>query len=107
MPQRFRLESLNGTTVVTWTESKIVPEASGSLDQLVGGERLLLDLGEVRFLSSNALALLVSLKKRVEAAGGRLRLCGLDPDLIALLHLTKLDKLLDVFETRQEALQGF
>jgi anti-sigma B factor antagonist len=107
MTQHVRLETIDGVTVATWTDSKITHEARDALYDLSGNAKLLLDLGNVRFLSSNALAILVSLRKKVEAAGGRLRLCGLDPDLVDLFRITNLDRLFEVFGSRQEALQGF
>src|SRR5947209_1625986 len=72
MTQHFRLETIDGVTVATWTDPKVVPEAKDLLYDLAGDERLLLDLGSVRFLSSNALAILVNFQKKVTAAGGRL-----------------------------------
>jgi anti-sigma B factor antagonist len=72
-----------------------------------GPRRLLLDLSNVRFLSSNALGILVSLKKKVDAAGGRLRLCGLEPDLLELLRITNLDRIFEMYESREEALKDF
>src|SRR4051812_38734610 len=107
MTQYFRLETIDGVTVATWADTKVVTEAKDPLYDLAGNERMLLDLGSVRFLSSNALAILVSFQKKVDAAGGRLRLCRLDPDLLNLLRITKVDRLFEVFDSRQEALRGF
>src|SRR5512135_1084358 len=74
MTQHFVLETIDGITVVTFSDAKIVPETNDPLYRLVEDERhrrLLLNLSNVRFLSSNALGILVSLKKKVDAAGGR------------------------------------
>jgi len=107
MTQNFRFETIDGVTVVTWTNTKVVPEDKDPLYDLVGNGRLLLDLGNVRFLSSNALGILVNFKKKLDAVGGDLRLCCLDPDLLELLLITKLDRLFQIFESQQEALRGF
>jgi anti-sigma B factor antagonist len=107
MTQHFRLETIDGITVATWIGTKVVPEATVPLYALAGDGRLLLDLGNVRFLSSNALGILVSFQKKVDAAGGRLRLCCLDPDLLELLRITKVDRIFEVFDSRQEAIRDF
>ena len=110
MTQHFLLETIDGITVVTFSDAKVVPETNDPLYRLVEDERhtrLLLDLSNVRFLSSNALGILVSLKKKVEAAGGRLRLCGLEPDLLELLRITYLDHIFETYESREDALNEF
>lgn len=110
MTQHFVLETIDGITVVTFSDAKIVPETNDPLYRLVEDERhrrLLLDLSNVRFLSSNALGILVSLKKKVDAAGGRLRLCCLGPDLLELLRITYLDHIFETYESREDALNEF
>ena len=110
MTQHFLLETIDGITVVTFSDAKVVPETNDPLYRLVEDERhtrLLLDLSNVRFLSSNALGILVSLKKKVDAAGGRLRLCGLEPDLLELLRITSPDRIFETYESREDALKGF
>jgi hypothetical protein len=66
MPRQFRLETSDGMTVVTFSDVKVVPETKDPLYGRVEGEkhmRRLLNLSSDRFLSSNALGILVSLKK--------------------------------------------
>ena len=109
MTQGFRLETISGITVITF-DAKVVPETKDPLYDLVeneGHRRLLLDFSNVHFLSSNALGILVSFKKKVDAAGGRLRLCGLAPDLLELLRLTNMDRIFETYESREDALTDF
>ena len=89
----FRLEVIGGVTVVRLAGPKLVIDASGPLYGLVaeGGHRkLLLDFAEVRFLSSAALGVLITFKKKADAAGGQLKLCRLAPDLLELFRLTRM-----------------
>jgi anti-anti-sigma factor len=60
------------------------------------GVQLVLDLGEVQHLEGATLGKLVSLKKRVAAARGRLRLENLHPNLVEVFHVTRLDQVFDV-----------
>jgi anti-sigma B factor antagonist len=110
MTQHFQLETVDSITIVTFSDTKVVRETNDPLYRLVEGERhgrLLLDLSNVRFLSSNALGFLVSLKEKVDAAGGRLRLCGLGPDLLELLRITSPDRIFETYASREDALKGF
>lgn len=60
--------------------------------QPLQGPRLALDLTVVDYLSSSGVALLVGLKRRVEAQSGKLVVCGAQPiilDLLRMMHLTQ------------------
>lgn len=68
--------------------------------------RLLLDFTPVEFLSSQAIGIVVGLHKKVaKIAGGKLVLCGVGPQLMQLLKITRLDRMLKVAKNRQEAIK--
>ena len=58
--------------------------------------QLLLDLGEVTYLTSTVLGALVSLHKKVRAADGELVLTNVTAAVYEIFLLTRLDQLLDV-----------
>jgi anti-anti-sigma factor len=58
--------------------------------------RLLLDFGNVAYLSSSALGLLLRLRKALHARGGRLTLCHLGPQVYEVFEVTKLHTLFDI-----------
>jgi anti-anti-sigma factor len=62
----------------------------------LGQRTLRLDLAAVAFLTSVGLALLVSLHKRVAAAGGRLTITRVCPLVYEAIEVTRLTQLLDV-----------
>ena len=75
-PRRhLRLENVDGVTVVSFVESKIVTEENiqevgdqlYSLVEDEGHKNLLLNFGNVQYLSSAALGKLINLKKKVAA----------------------------------------
>ena len=108
--QHFRLEVVEGVTVVRLAGPKLLLDASDPLYSLVdeGGHRdLLLDFAEVRFLSSAALGLLMTLKQKVHAAGGQLKLCRLTRDILELFRLTRMQELFAIHGDDQEALAQF
>jgi anti-anti-sigma factor len=69
-----------------------------ALDALADAGRgeVLLDLGNVDFLSCRALGLFVALHRRLHAAGGRLALCNVGPRLYEAFEVAGLHRVLDV-----------
>lgn len=74
---------------------------------LVQDCRILMDMGGLRFVDSSGIGALLSCFKKVNALGGQLKLCSLTDQVRSILDLVKVNKLLDIFDTREEALQSF
>jgi anti-anti-sigma factor len=55
-----------------------------------GTARVVVDLQRVESMNSVAFRPLLSLLKQVRAAGGRLVLCGLQPDVAQVFHITRM-----------------
>ncbi len=72
-----------------------------------GVKLVLLAFQEVRFLSSQALGVLLNLQRRAKAVGARIALAGLRPELVRVFRLTKLDELFELFDNEEEALKHF
>ena len=71
-------------------------EISEELNHLVETQhqqKLLLDFMKVKFLSSSALGILVTLRKKVDANKGDLVICGMNPELRKVFKITNLEKL--------------
>src|SRR4051794_25248501 len=70
--------------------------------------RLIVDFGQVQFISSHAIGILATLHKKTAALkGGLLILCNLSPRMLDLLKIVKLDKLITIKATQVEALRHF
>ncbi len=107
----FQLESSGPATVVTVqtpriSESEGIDQFFATLNALVqkGHKRIVLDLHRVELVSSRALGKLVVFQRRLEQAGGWVRLCRLSDYLQELFRITQLGKLFTVFPDRQQAL---
>lgn len=68
---------------------------------------LLLQLGEVEFIDSSGLGLLIRLLMRIRNAGGDMKLCGVSPGVDAALKTTRLNKVLDSHASEDEAIASF
>ena len=63
---------------------------------------LLLSFSHVKHLSSSALGTLIWLNKRVEEGKGKLKLCGLKKSLYEIFVITKLNKLFEIYDNKEE-----
>ncbi|ABZ83994.1 anti-sigma factor antagonist [Heliomicrobium modesticaldum Ice1] len=64
--------------------------------------RLVINLG-VSFVTSEAIGNLIFLYKRYREKGGQVVLCNITPSVRQVLEITRLDKLLPIVETEEEA----
>ena len=72
-----------------------------------GHERLVLDLGHVRYVDSAGLGELVQASSAVRNRGGAMKLLGVTKRLNDLLVVTKLLTVFDCFDQESEALASF
>ena len=77
---------------------------SAILPLLTQADRIVFDLSEVGFLDSSGLGIFLSCIRRVKALGGDLKLCGLQSMLRSLFELVKMNRLIDVYTTCEEAI---
>jgi anti-sigma B factor antagonist len=112
----FTLQPIGKVMVVEFRhpslmDQVILENASKRLYKLVDEEDrrlLILDFEKVQFLSSQAIGILLTMKKKLDALpNSRLVLCGIGPRLAELLKITRLDKMLVIKKTQKEALASF
>jgi anti-sigma B factor antagonist len=113
--RRLEVEDIGDVTVVNFVDRRILDEQNiqtigeqlFSLVDEVGRRKLLLNFGNVEFLSSAALGKLIALHKKLQAVGGRLILCNIDPEIYEVFEITRLDKFFNIQKEEQAALQAF
>ena len=88
----------------------ILEEIGKELYRLVDDEdrrKLILDFEKVQYLSSQAIGIILTLNKKLtgtSAGGQNLVLCGVGPQLMQLLKITRLDRILTIKPTQKEAM---
>ncbi len=90
--------------IITFTDEKILEEADvraieqSLLSVIEQGEKLnlVLNFGNVKFLSSAVLGLLIKLSRRIYERDGRLALCGINPKIYEIFKITRLTKVFDI-----------
>jgi anti-sigma B factor antagonist len=113
--RRLEVEDIGDVTVINFVDRKILDEQNiqvigeqlFSLVDQDGRRKLLLNFGNVEYLSSAALGKLITLNKKLQAVGGRLILCNIDPQIYEVFEITKLDRFFNIQKEEQAALQSF
>jgi anti-sigma B factor antagonist len=90
LPRRsIEVEDVGDVTVVIFTDKKILDEQTIQAleDQLFNlvdelrRKKLLLNFANVEYLSSAAFGIFIKLKRKLEAAGGQMVCCNIDPTI--------------------------
>jgi anti-sigma B factor antagonist len=112
--QRIQVTEIDNVLVVRFTDRKILDELiiqdlGKELFSLVedGPRNLLLNFTNVDFLSSAALGKLISLHKKVERAGGVLKLSNIKPEIYDVFKITRLNEKFDIKDEQEDALAEF
>ena len=92
-----RFDKNTAPSVLTWLiEATSTPPAN-----------LVVNLAEVNFVDSTALATLVQGLKRCQQQKGNLHLCSLQRQVLMIFELTRLDKAFNIFVDENHAIQSF
>lgn len=68
--------------------------------------QLIVDFSNVKFLTSSALGLLIRISKKIYEKEGKLRLCAIDPKIMEVFRITRLDKIFEIYSDLEDALIG-
>lgn len=101
-------------TIMRFTDEKILEEqdikalAESIMSVIEQAERinLILDFGNVRFLSSAVLGLLIRVSKRIYERDGQLVLCNINPKIYEIFKITRLTKTFDIYNSIESAMEG-
>jgi len=70
-------------------------------------EKIVINMEKVDYVDSSGLATLVELLKNFRKYGARLKLVSLSNKVKSLFEITKLEKLFDILDKEEEALNSF
>lgn len=113
MNPRFSIHQLDDVVVVELHLASLMDptdldDVSATLHQLIdqpGHKKIVLDFAKVNYLSSPTINIILMTHKALSGTTcGGLVLCQLKPGLLDLLHILRLDHVLHICPTRQEAI---
>jgi anti-sigma B factor antagonist len=113
--RRLEVEDVGDIAVVNFVDKKILDEQNiqmigDDLFRLVdelGRRKVLLNFGNVEFMSSAALGKLITLHRKLQAVQGKLVLCNIAKSIMEIFEITKLNKMFTIAPDQQAGLQAF
>ncbi len=108
------VEYTENATIITLAEEKILEDTDiralqeSIMSVIEQAERmnLILNFGNVRFLSSAVLGLLIRISKKIYEQDGQLKLCNIDPKIHEIFKITRLNKIFDIYPDLESATEG-
>jgi anti-sigma B factor antagonist len=79
------------------------------VDQVLdsGARKIILEMDGIKYIDSSGIGELVSCYTTIKNRGGAMRLARLNSKLYSLLQLTALVTVFDIYDTEEDALNGF
>ena len=108
----LRIQKQNDVAVVSFASSRILDQSNvqqlgEEFDALVDRYKLrkiVLNFANVSYMSSAVMGKLVSLLKKVQASGGKLKLCGIEESIFEIFKIMRFDKMFDIRANEDEAI---
>ncbi len=107
-----RIVDAGGVAVATimcerYSEHEAKPIESDLLDAAARcAHRLVVDMSKVAMLASAGIGSLISLHQACAKAGGKLVVCAIDPQIEQMLRLTRMDRMLVIVPSREQAAEA-
>ncbi len=107
----LRILKQNDVAVVRFATSRILDQSNvqqlgDELDDLLDQydlAKVVLNFENVSYMSSAVMGKLVSLLKRMQAAGGELKLCSIEDSIYEIFEIMRFDKMFDIYKSEDEA----
>ena len=114
-PGRLLIHPIRDVTIVNFNDASIldtaqVEQIGEELYDLVDQRdrrKIVLDFSNVRLLSSSALGVLVTLRKKADQIKGQIVLCGMREEIRKVFKITRLDRMFTFCDGEGEALATF
>lgn len=70
-------------------------------------KKIVVDFTGVSYIDSSGIATFIELFQRLKKIEGKFRICAMSPKVKSVFEVTKVLKLFEVFDSKEEALKGF
>jgi anti-sigma B factor antagonist len=70
-------------------------------------DKVVIDLSRVEFVDSSGCGALLSCLRQLGDRGGDLKLCGVQKNVERLFELVRMNRIIDIYPSKEEALKGF
>ncbi len=109
---KFNTEEIDDVIVVELLG--VVLDASNAMEFKSGIEAILgksckvvIDMGNVKFIDSSGCGTLLSCLRKLVSLGGDLKLFGVQKPVHTLFELVRMHRIVEIFNTKEEAVKSF
>jgi len=107
-----QVEKLGGVTVLTIAEPTLDANNADELKKAIEPllkttSRLILDLSLVKYIDSCGCGAILTALRWLDQIGGELKLCRLTERVTDAFSLIRMNRILDIFATPEDAIQAF
>ena len=108
----LKTEQVNGVSVVTvpcdTLDASNAGEFKTAAEPLIEDRaKIVFDLSRLQFVDSSGCGALLSCLRKVTGSGGDMKLCGVQKPVRVLFELVRMHRIMDVYNTRDEALAAY
>jgi len=112
MTVKMKVNTYMGVTVVDLREKAL--DASNSeqfkksmAETLQSHDKVVIDLTRVEFVDSSGCGALLSCLRQLGDRGGELKLCSVQKNVERLFELVRMNRIIDIYPSKEDALKGF
>ncbi|OVE80530.1 hypothetical protein BVY03_06115 [bacterium K02(2017)] len=109
---KLNLAKENDVTILSGTGSLDVSVQNHLKDRIdetihAGVKDLIFDFSEITFIDSSCLGILVSATKNLRESKGDIKLSNLSEDVRSIFQITRLDRIFEIFDLKNEAIDSY
>lgn len=111
--RRLKVEMNEGVALVNLLDRAIIhdleiQQIAAELEGLItdGRKRIVIDFGNVRHLSSQAVGILIQAQRRLKAEGGLLKVCNPNPEVAEIFKITNLTRAIEIHVDESAAMRA-
>jgi anti-sigma B factor antagonist len=106
------IDKINDVAVVTLQAEHLDAGAADEFKRemqpiLDANNKVVFDMSPLQFVDSAGLGAILSCLRRLSAANGDLKLCGMTKPVRAVFEISRMHRIFDIFPTREEAVKAF
>jgi len=114
-PTRLISHVQQGVTIVNFADTRVIDQRvisqiGAELMNMVeqgGVRKMLINMGDVRQVSSAVLGKLISLNNALAPEKGVLKLCNIAPSVYEVFEITRLNTVMNIYDSEVQALNAF
>ena len=110
----YSVSEINGVTIISISLKRATADIAKDFKALLFNlvdeknvQKVIIDMTEVEFADSSFLGAIVSGLKKITAIKGDIKILGLQPPVRAMFELTRLYKVFEIFDNKDDAISSF